>query len=1203
MNADVVATEDDIGDLLRPIALLQPELIGALPWLGHVPFAFWLTEASSPRTIVELGTHTGTSYCAFCQAVAHLALPTACWAVDTWMGDAHAGFYGEEVLDALRAHHDPRYAAFSRLLRSTFDDAVAHFSDGSIDLLHIDGLHTNEAVSHDFRTWLPKLSSRALVLFHDINVREGDFGVWRFWEEVRRRHPSFSFLHSNGLGVLLVGENPPARLRWLASVSESAASTLTETREFFERLGDRLVLRIERQQLLDENWRLGAKIAELELRSAESAADAQVDAELLNAEGLDGSVLDLEPAGAGSPGDDVDGRLEELEALRADGRAVRSRLEKLETLHADSRAELAELEARLDRTRREAAMLAEELVRRRQDEPQESPALWQNQVELAEALSAVLSSTSWRVTAPLRAAVRLQRAARKRDWAALTQWRGTIRADPWPTLAMPAPPKPPPARTKPSSVLHVEARARPLIAFVSGFPASPSETYRLLNPIATLGEFFEILVLTEGDFALHRERIETATILVLFRTGLNETIFELVDRARSNGCVVVYDVDDLVFDPAVATPRFIDGIRSLSPGDLKSYHRGVAHAARLIGAVDVCTVPTSYLAERIEARGTPALVLPNGLSVAMLNWFDRARQAPRPPADGKLRIGYASGTRTHQRDFAAAKEALLDILRARDDVLLTIIGALDLAEHPEFAEVEGKVELRPLVAHADLPLELRRLDISIAPLELGNPFCESKSELKWFDAALLEIPTVATPITSYRAAIRHGVNGWLAVEPGEWKACLDLLLDDRELRMRVGKQARADALRGFGPGTVRENTKRIYQELLGLWRERTPRRALGYDNFLYAINYHRAPAARAPAINARQDARLELHWIVPVFPAGAGGVSNILRVVRHLEVSGHRSTIWLHTPWEASDAWKQDLPARCKRLIEQEFRPVQAEVRALEDVDSIRGDAVIATDHYSAYPARATRFVRRRFYFLQDREADFSPTGFAALFADATLDFGFDALSNGAWLHDMAVRRGMWSMQWEQAADPDHYFEVPHQPRNADHIAFYARLETPRRAVELGLLAFELLARWGLEFHVEFFGGQINGHGLPYPSTNHGVLAADRLGELYRSASIGLVFSSTNYSIIPREMMACGLPVVEIASPSAKLSFPEAAAVLSEPTPEAVARNLRTLLLDGTRRAQLAAGGRAHASTFSWDKSASDIERAMIARLDQGAAR
>lgn len=234
--------------LEHPVCLEFPHRLEETAWAGHIPFAMFLISATRPRTLVELGAYRGVSYCAFCQAVKSLKLDTKCYAVDTWQGDEHAGSLEEGVLAKLRAHHDPLYADFSRLVQSTFDDALAHFSDRSIDLLHIDGFHTYDAVKHDFETWLPKMSERAVVLFHDTNVRERDFGVWRFWSELRKDYPSFEFPHSHGLGVLAVGKDFPTDLQALFTADETQAVTI---RQFFHTLGDRLEAVDSRRRQID----------------------------------------------------------------------------------------------------------------------------------------------------------------------------------------------------------------------------------------------------------------------------------------------------------------------------------------------------------------------------------------------------------------------------------------------------------------------------------------------------------------------------------------------------------------------------------------------------------------------------------------------------------------------------------------------------------------------------------------------------------------------------------------------------------------------------------------------------------------------------------------------------------------------------------------------------------------------------------------
>jgi hypothetical protein len=226
-----------------PSCLVFPFRLAASTWVEHVPFAMFLVEALRPGVFVELGSYYGVSYCAFCQTVKELNMGTRCYAIDTWQGDPQSGQYGAEVLADLKAHHDPLYGSFSRLNQSTFDEALGTFADETIDLLHIDGFHTYEAVKADFVTWLPKMSKSGVILFHDINVREGNFGVWQLWDELKTEYPHYDVPYGHGLGLLAVGSQQPEAIRQLVTLP---AEELNDVREFFYQLG----LRVETAQEL-----------------------------------------------------------------------------------------------------------------------------------------------------------------------------------------------------------------------------------------------------------------------------------------------------------------------------------------------------------------------------------------------------------------------------------------------------------------------------------------------------------------------------------------------------------------------------------------------------------------------------------------------------------------------------------------------------------------------------------------------------------------------------------------------------------------------------------------------------------------------------------------------------------------------------------------------------------------------------------------
>lgn len=246
-------------DLLKAFAF-KPEALVPSAWAGHIPFANFVIRRLKPKTFVELGTHFGASYFAVCQTVKENHLETRTWAVDTWRGEEHAGHYDESVYQTV-AQENLKYEAFSTLLRGSFDEALEKFEDGSIELLHIDGFHTYEAVKHDFETWLPKLAPGATVLFHDTNEFRDDFGAYKFWAELMQSYAGFEFKHSHGLGVLQL---PGAKVNLIPHESD-----LAEIRAFFEAAGSVIEQRIfeklhQNQSPYEQIRKLGKRVYQLE---------------------------------------------------------------------------------------------------------------------------------------------------------------------------------------------------------------------------------------------------------------------------------------------------------------------------------------------------------------------------------------------------------------------------------------------------------------------------------------------------------------------------------------------------------------------------------------------------------------------------------------------------------------------------------------------------------------------------------------------------------------------------------------------------------------------------------------------------------------------------------------------------------------------------------------------------------------------------
>jgi glycosyltransferase involved in cell wall biosynthesis len=344
--------------------------------------------------------------------------------------------------------------------------------------------------------------------------------------------------------------------------------------------------------------------------------------------------------------------------------------------------------------------------------------------------------------------------------------------------------------------------------------------------------------------------------------------------------------------------------------------------------------------------------------------------------------------------------------------------------------------------------------------------------------------------------------------------------------------------------------------------------------------------------------RLEIHWIIPdVLGPGRGGHMTVFRLVRWLEILGHRCVVWVNDP---HPDWSDE--AR-RELIQASYQAIAAPVRVLGSDMRFPAEAlVVATSWTTALVLNAAPSARQRFYLVQDDERAFHPAGAKALAAARTYDLDLGYLCAGRWLAETLTRKGRWARAFDLAPDQQRRRAAQATDAGRPAIAFYARGGTERRAVELGLLAFEALAAKGIDFEVHLFGSDTAPDQAAFPVVDHGVVDSASLEDLYARCTLGVCFSATNHSLIPQEMMACGLPVVELDGPSTRAVFPPDVITLSGPEPAKIADALARLLTDPKLREAQADRAAEWVSVRSWERSARAVEAAMLERLhDTGA--
>lgn len=319
------------------------------------------------------------------------------------------------------------------------------------------------------------------------------------------------------------------------------------------------------------------------------------------------------------------------------------------------------------------------------------------------------------------------------------------------------------------------------------------------------------------------------SVFIFHRVLFTPSVAKLIGRIKGRGKEIIFETDDLVYDSEYLA--HMDYYQVMNPLERKLYEHGVGGEILADPYVKVATTTTSYLADKLREKGKQVFVVPNRLSKEDVRIADKLYEECHPERiresrnlhtienipwqtrDDEVTLAYFSGSASHNKDFATIVEPLLVILEKHANVELALYGPLDI--DPRFDRFGERVKRTRYVQRKKHWENVARADINLAPLEVGNPFCESKSELKFFEAGIVGVPTVAAATRTFQEAIRDGEDGFVATTPEEWAEKLGKLIADVGLRKRIGEAARKTALAKYTTETSNDEYLQYLRERVG----------------------------------------------------------------------------------------------------------------------------------------------------------------------------------------------------------------------------------------------------------------------------------------------------------------------------------------------------------------------------------------------------
>jgi len=741
------------------------------------------------------------------------------------------------------------------------------------------------------------------------------------------------------------------------------------------------------------------------------------------------------------------------------------------------------------------------------------------------------------------------------------------------------------------------------IVLVSDSQRIPSFYVRFFDPISLITQNFHAF----AHYSEEGEELARSADLLIVHRWLETPTRRIVDDARARGIPIIYETDDNLLDLPKRSGMHMSA-------ELKDNIRAALAMADLV----ICS--TQALADQLAPYNSQIEVIENyGLAKPAVTGGGRPHLAI-------VNTDYFKLSRSGGF-FRAVERAIQEL-----DYEVTFFGSIDA----EMADLRDRFPKSVTIVDSFLDDRSAFLDrlaehgINVAAVPLDdNQHHLIKSDIKFLDFASIGVPAIYNNPRVY-GAVRHEVDGYMTndTHAGWFEGLRYFANDDNRRRCggaarevvqtrrgivqyanRYGgilaallKQKSGDSLEPVDPlrSGLHWQSGRLYLLHEGVKRHVAAKPAIAklIEAGFGIIEPRKEELALAPArqalvdtdqirglrprqrtstvapLSAASGRALSIAWIVPGLIIGGGGHRNIIRCAYQLEQLGHQVSLYFID--------SQDPGEIVRAKVRKHFYPLNGHIGLLENSFPY-SDFVFAT-HWTTV-AHAERFKDRAgeiVYFVQDFEPYFYAMGSEYVLAESTYRKGLYAITSGIWCeHFLRNRYGAEADHFQFPIDRSIYFDRK-AVRRHDRVVFFAKPEMPRRCYELGVQALSALKALRPDVEIAFYGSSCATN-VNFPVTQLGVLPGPNdLAQLYNEATIGIAFSTTNPSLVPYEMMACGLPVVDLGRPGNEMNYDGRfdIARLANPDPAEMAREIAELISNPAELASRSAAGLAFAGTF-----------------------